>query len=96
MMAAASPSSATAIPLERTSPLARPVPAPRFRVLLGGLAVRVAPDVNSSTVTKLEYGRVVQGLPEPSQGFWTAVDVDGQRGWVATQWLLPQGVLAKL
>lgn len=68
-------------------------PATRFRVLLDGLAMRVAPDVNALTVMKLGNGRVVEGLPEQNQGHWTAVEAGGKRGWVATQWLLPQAIL---
>ena len=92
-MSASLPVDANAVTVDRSSALPGSGPTPRFRVLLGGLAMRVAPEVNASLITKLDYGRVVDGLPEQSQGYWTAVEVDGKRGWVATQWLLPQGVL---
>ncbi len=81
--------------VERTIASGRAVAPPRYRVMLGGLAVRVAPDVNSSVVLKLEQGRLVTGLPQESQGYWTAVDAGGQQGWVATQWLLPQGIVGQ-
>jgi pilus assembly protein CpaC len=63
---------------------------PRYQVLLDGLAVRVTPDINALAVLQLNSGSVVEGLPEQPRGYWRAVQVAGKRGWVATQWLMPQ------
>jgi pilus assembly protein CpaC len=63
----------------------------RYRVLLDGLALRVAPDVNALTVAKLDVGLIVEGAPDQAQGYWTAIKLEGKQGWVATQWLVPQG-----
>ncbi|MBC7512839.1 MAG: pilus assembly protein N-terminal domain-containing protein [Herminiimonas sp.] len=69
---------------------------PRFRVLLDGLAMRAAPDVNAQLVTRLDNGALVEGLPQQAQGYWSAVQLSGKRGWVPTQWLLPQSALAQV
>jgi pilus assembly protein CpaC len=67
----------------------------RYQVLLEGLAMRLTPDVNALTVSQLSAGSVVEALPEPSRGYWTAVRAGDQRGWVATQWLIPQAAAAR-
>lgn len=64
--------------------------AARYRVLLNGLAVRATPDINAPIVLKLGSGRQVEVLPEKTVGFWTAIEVAGKRGWVATQWIAPE------
>lgn len=87
------PVASNAETVERTIATGRSIASPRFRVMLDGLAVRIAPDVTSAVLTKLDQGRVVEGLPEQTQGYWTAVDAGGKRGWVATQWLLPQAMI---
>ena len=69
---------------------------PRFRVLLDGLALRAAPDVNAQLVARLETGSLVDGLPQEVQGYWSPVQFDGKRGWVPTQWLLPQPELPQV
>lgn len=61
----------------------------KYTVLMNRLALRITPDVNASVLQNLSQGHVVQGLRLPSRGGWTAVDVGGERGWVATQWLQP-------
>lgn len=61
----------------------------RFTVALYKLALRVTPDVNAPLVMRLEQGQEVRALPESPRGYWTAVEADGKRGWVASQWLLP-------
>jgi pilus assembly protein CpaC len=67
-----------------------PVPvSKRYRVLLDGLALRVAADVNAPVVQQLPAGTVVQGLPQAPKDYWSPVQVDGKRGWVAAQWLVP-------
>ncbi|MBC7414666.1 MAG: pilus assembly protein N-terminal domain-containing protein [Herminiimonas sp.] len=80
------------LPVAPAQTFAQPL---RFRVLLAGLAMRVAPDINSPIVMKLGSGRVVDSRPEPGQGPWTAVDVGGKHGWVASKWLSPEDALAK-
>jgi hypothetical protein len=32
---------------------------------------------------------VVEALPQAPRGLWTAVQAGEERGWVASQWLLP-------
>ncbi|MBC7575157.1 MAG: pilus assembly protein N-terminal domain-containing protein [Herminiimonas sp.] len=61
----------------------------RYKVLLDGLAMRLTPDINALTVSQLALGSMVEALPGPDRGYWTAVRVGDQRGWVATQWLMP-------
>jgi pilus assembly protein CpaC len=61
----------------------------RYTTLLARLAMRTNPDVNAPIVRNLQLGQVVQGLKVQSIGAWTAIEADGQRGWVATQWLQP-------
>jgi pilus assembly protein CpaC len=61
----------------------------RYRVLLDGLALRVAADVNAPVVQQLPAGTVVEGLPQSPKDYWSPVQVDGKRGWVAAQWLVP-------
>ncbi|MBB4842630.1 pilus assembly protein CpaC [Paucibacter oligotrophus] len=61
----------------------------RLRVGLDRLALRVTPDVNAPALMVLPRGQQVTVLAEPARSHWTAVDVDGRRGWVASQWLQP-------
>ena len=68
---------------------ARSVALPRYQVLLDGLALRVSPDINATVVVQLNRGSVLEALPESQQGYWTAVQVAGRRGWVPAQWILP-------
>ena len=65
------------------------VSAKQYRVQLNNLALRVTPDINAQSVKKLLEGQTVDALPIPPLGNWTAVQVDGVSGWVATQWLKP-------
>jgi pilus assembly protein CpaC len=67
------------------------LPLRQMRVTLDRLALRVAPDINAAVLRKLPAGTVVSLLPQPRRGYWSAVEVDGQRGWAATQWLEPHG-----
>jgi pilus assembly protein CpaC len=61
----------------------------RYTTLLARLAMRTNPDMNAPILRNLQLGQVVQGLKVQSIGAWTAIEADGQRGWVATQWLQP-------
>jgi hypothetical protein len=63
------------------------VNAKQFRVQVNNLALRVTPDINAQSVKKLLEGQTVDALPLPPLGNWTAVQVDGVSGWVASQWL---------
>lgn len=62
----------------------------RYRVNLNRLALRVTPDINAAVIRKLASGSVVEALPRSPRGHWMAVQADGQRGWVAAQWLVPE------
>jgi pilus assembly protein CpaC len=62
----------------------------RYRVNLNRLALRVTPDINAAVIQKLASGTVVEALPRAPRGHWIAVQVDGKRGWVAAQWLVPE------
>ncbi|MBK4733734.1 pilus assembly protein N-terminal domain-containing protein [Noviherbaspirillum pedocola] len=66
------------------------MPPREMRVTLDRLALRVAPDINAAVLRKLQAGTIVRLLPQAQRGYWSAVEIDGRRGWVATQWLAPQ------
>ena len=59
----------------------------RYRVALQDLALHVSPDTNALIVQKLGEGQLVEALPQAPHGNWIAVQVDANRGWVASQWL---------
>ena len=60
-----------------------------YLVLLNKLQMRVTPDINASVSQSLSAGQVVHGLKVEPRGAWSAVEANGSRGWVATQWLQP-------
>lgn len=60
-----------------------------FIVALDRLALRVTPDINAPVLRNLPAGQHVSALSAQARGPWTAVEVQGQRGWVATKWLQP-------
>lgn len=62
---------------------------PHYGVLLDKLPLRVSPDINAASTARLAAGEVVRGFALEPRGAWRAVEVRGQRGWVATQWLQP-------
>lgn len=66
-------------------------PMLRYRVALDRLALRVTPDINAPVVAHLGVGQIVVPLPQAPRGAWRAVQAGSQRGWVAAQWLMPQG-----
>ena len=82
-----------------TASLAEParekVGAMRYRVVVDGLAMRATPDISAVTLSRLAAGSVVDALPQPSKGYWTAIEAGGQHGWVATQWLTADQPLAQ-
>jgi pilus assembly protein CpaC len=61
----------------------------QFVVLAKRLPLLLTPDVNAPAATFVAEGQVVHRLAIAPRGAWTAVDVDGQRGWLATPWLQP-------
>ncbi|WP_263563967.1 pilus assembly protein N-terminal domain-containing protein [Paucibacter sp. DJ1R-11] len=69
-----------------------------YRVQADKLALRLTPDVNAGVLTRAYRGERVQGLDLPPQGAWVAVQLEQagpqgqvvQRGWVLSQWLLPE------
>lgn len=61
----------------------------RMRVIADRLALRVTPDINAPMLRQLRAGTVVEVLPQPQRAYWTAVKAGDQRGWVASQWLVP-------
>jgi pilus assembly protein CpaC len=61
----------------------------RMRVIADRLALRVTPDINAPMLRQLRAGTVVEILPQPQRAYWTAVKAGEQRGWVASQWLVP-------
>ncbi|SMP67755.1 pilus assembly protein N-terminal domain-containing protein [Noviherbaspirillum suwonense] len=61
----------------------------RLRVIAERLALRVTPDINAPMLRQLRAGAVVEALPQAPRGLWTAVQAGEERGWVASQWLLP-------
>ncbi|WP_265285286.1 pilus assembly protein N-terminal domain-containing protein [Verminephrobacter aporrectodeae] len=67
---------------------AHPTPG-SYRVTLDALALRVTPDVNAPVLQRLALGSQVEVLPQAPQAQFSAVQVDGRRGWVETQWLFP-------
>ncbi|HEX8886909.1 MAG TPA: SH3 domain-containing protein, partial [Noviherbaspirillum sp.] len=78
-------------PINATSPAAQAgdVSPGRMRVIADRLALRVTPDINAPMLRQLRAGTVVEILSQPQRAYWTAVRVGGQRGWVASQWLVP-------
>lgn len=83
-------SSASAMePVSATSPAAGAA-GKRYRVNLDRLALRVTPDINAGVIQKLASGTLVDALSQAPSGQWMAVQVDGKRGWVAAQWLVPE------
>lgn len=61
----------------------------KFVVLAKRLPLLLTPDVNAATALFVTEGQVVNRLAMAPRGAWTAVDIEGQRGWLATPWLQP-------
>jgi pilus assembly protein CpaC len=76
-------------PADPADPAPPAAPPALMRVTLERLALRVAPDINAPVLRKLAAGTVVRLLPQAQRGYWSAVQVGEQRGWVASQWLAP-------
>lgn len=82
-------STAPARAVTANAPAVAAAPA-RYRVVLDRLALRVSPDINAGTLRHLAKDELVDALPQPPVGYWTAIQAGDQRGWVATQWLARQ------
>jgi len=61
----------------------------QFVVLAKRLPLLLTPDVNAPAAAFVTEGQVVHRLAVAARGAWTAVEVDGLRGWLATPWLQP-------
>lgn len=63
-----------------------------YAILAKKLPVHLTPDVNSAVLLSLREQQIVRGLDIDQRGAWTAVDVDGIRGWVSAEWLQPVAI----
>lgn len=61
----------------------------KFVVVAKRLPLLLTPDTNAPTTLFVTEGQVVDRLAILPRGAWTAVNVQGQRGWLATPWLQP-------
>ena len=76
-------------PITAPAPATTATPPRRLRVTADRLALRVTPDINAPVLRQLRAGTLLEALPQPPRGYWTAVQAGGQRGWVGSQWLAP-------
>ena len=60
-----------------------------YRVRATVLPLLAVPEDNAPVHRFLREGEIVHGLPTSVRGAWTAVEVEGQRGWMASTWLEP-------
>jgi pilus assembly protein CpaC len=63
--------------------------AGQLMVVAQRLPLLLTPDINAPVTLLLSEGQVVHRLAMQPRGAWTAVDVQGHRGWLATPWLQP-------
>ena len=61
----------------------------RFVVVAKRLPLLLTPDVNAPAALFVDEGQIVNRLSLAPRGAWTAVDIQGQRGWLSTPWLQP-------
>jgi pilus assembly protein CpaC len=61
----------------------------KFVVVAKRLPLLLTPDVNAPAAFFVDEGQIVSQLSVAPRGAWTAVDVQGQRGWLSTPWLQP-------
>jgi pilus assembly protein CpaC len=61
----------------------------QFVVLAKRLPLLLTPDVNAPAAAFVSEGEVVHRLATAARGAWTAVEVNGRRGWLSTPWLQP-------
>jgi pilus assembly protein CpaC len=76
-------------PITAPAPATAASPPRRLRVTADRLALRVTPDINAPVLRQLRAGTLLEVLPQPPRGYWTAVQAGDQRGWVASHWLAP-------
>lgn len=69
------------------SPLPRSTPTRAYRVKAASLSLRVTPDINAPIVKYLPAGTLLETLPQPARGAWTAVQTGELRGWVDAEWI---------
>lgn len=61
----------------------------RLVVVAKRLPLLLTPDVNAPVAFLVNEGQIVNRLNLAPRGAWTAVDIQGQRGWLSTPWLQP-------
>jgi pilus assembly protein CpaC len=91
------PAAAPASPSDRADPVAAAQPLTLHDLSLRGqlvvqakrLPLLLTPDVNAPAIRFLAEGQVVNRLATEPRGAWTAVEFQGQRGWLATPWIQP-------
>jgi pilus assembly protein CpaC len=59
-------------------------------VKLNGLALRSKPSLSAPILRHLREGERVQVFQQDKNVNWTAIEIDGKRGWSATDWLRPE------
>lgn len=59
----------------------------QYLVTAKRLPLLLTPDVNAQVARFVAEGEVVDGLATAPRGAWTAVDYQGQRGWLSTPWI---------
>lgn len=60
-----------------------------WRVRASVLPLLLAPEPGAPVRRFIRQGQVVQGLARPARGGWTAVQFEGEQGWLASAWLEP-------
>lgn len=61
----------------------------KFVVVAKRLPLLLTPDINAPASQFVTEGQVVERLALAPRGAWTAVESQGQRGWLSTPWLQP-------
>ncbi len=61
----------------------------KFVVVAKRLPLLLTPDINAPASQFVTEGQVVERLAIAPRGAWTAVQSQGQRGWLSTPWLQP-------
>jgi pilus assembly protein CpaC len=61
----------------------------RAVVVAKRLPLLLTPDINAPAALFVDEGQIVNRLALAPRGAWTAVDIQGQRGWLSTPWLQP-------
>jgi pilus assembly protein CpaC len=61
----------------------------KLMVVAKRLPLLLTPDINAPASQFVTEGQVVERLAIAPRGAWTAVESQGQRGWLSTPWLQP-------